>query len=60
MDVATIRPAIPSGLLAGGVVAIGRYIAADAAPGIAQALAEGGVRAFELTLNDPEADTTVQ
>ena len=56
MDVATTRPAIPSGLLAGGVVAIGRYVAAGAAPAIAKALADGGVRAFELTLNEPEAD----
>lgn len=56
VDVAATRPPIPPGLLAGGVVAIGRYIAADAAPGIARALADGGVRTFELTLNDPEAD----
>jgi len=56
VDVATTRPAVPPGLLAGGVVAIGRYIAAEAAPAIARALADGGVRAFELTLNDPEAD----
>ncbi len=56
MDVATTRPAIPPGLLAGGVVAIGRRVAADRAPEVAAALAEGGVRAFELTLNDPEAD----
>ena len=32
VDVATTRPAIPSGLLAGGVVAIGRHIAADDGP----------------------------
>ena len=56
MGVATTRPAIPSGLVAGGVVAIGRRVAADAAPDVAAALADGGVRAFELTLNDPEAD----
>jgi 2-dehydro-3-deoxyphosphogluconate aldolase/(4S)-4-hydroxy-2-oxoglutarate aldolase len=40
----------------GGVVAIGRRISAAAAPAIAEALAAGGVGAFELTLNDPEAD----
>ncbi len=56
MDVATTRPAIPSGLLAGGVVAIGRYVAPTAAPDVAKSLADGGVRAFELTLNDPEVD----
>ncbi len=52
----TFRPGIPAGLAAGGVVAIGRRIAADAAPGVAEALAASGVLAFELTLNDPEAD----
>jgi len=54
VGVATTRPAIPSGVIAGGVVAIGRRVAADAAPDVARALAEGGVRAFELTLNEPE------
>jgi 2-dehydro-3-deoxyphosphogluconate aldolase/(4S)-4-hydroxy-2-oxoglutarate aldolase len=43
-------------LLTGGVVAIGRHVAADSAPDVARALADGGVRAFELTLNEPEAD----
>lgn len=56
MDVAATRPAIPAGLAAGGVVAIGRYITWDRAPGVARALADGGVRAFELTLNAPESD----
>lgn len=50
------RPAIPTGLAAGGVVAIGRRVPADMAPRVAVALAEGGVRAFELTLNEPESD----
>jgi 2-dehydro-3-deoxyphosphogluconate aldolase/(4S)-4-hydroxy-2-oxoglutarate aldolase len=50
------RPAIPAGIAVGGVVAIGRHITADAAPAIAEALAAGEVLAFELTLNDPEAD----
>ena len=50
------RPAIPAGLSAGGVVAIGRRISPEAAPAVAEALAAGGVLAFELTLNDPEAD----
>ena len=56
MTEATARPAIPAGLSAGGVVAIGRRIAPDAAPAITEALVAGGVLAFELTLNDPEAD----
>jgi 2-dehydro-3-deoxyphosphogluconate aldolase/(4S)-4-hydroxy-2-oxoglutarate aldolase len=53
---AMARPAIPDGIAAGGVVAIGRHVTAAAAPAIAEALAGGGVRAFELTLNEPEAD----
>ena len=50
------RPTIPAGLAAGGVVAIGRGISAEAVPAIAEALAAGSIGAFELTLNDPEAD----
>ena len=49
------RPQIPAGLVAGGVVAIARGLAADAAPAVAGALARGGVRAFEITLNEPKA-----
>ena len=52
---ATTRPRIPAGITVGGVVAIGRRVSATAAPGVADALAAGGVRAFELTLNEPEA-----
>jgi 2-dehydro-3-deoxyphosphogluconate aldolase / (4S)-4-hydroxy-2-oxoglutarate aldolase len=50
------RPAIPPGLADPGVVAIGRHIAAEDVPGVAEALVAGRVRAFELTLNEPEAD----
>jgi 2-dehydro-3-deoxyphosphogluconate aldolase/(4S)-4-hydroxy-2-oxoglutarate aldolase len=50
------RPPIPDGLRSGGVVAIARRVSAATAPGIAGALALGGVRAFEITLNEPEAD----
>ena len=50
------RPAIPDGLLAGGVVAIGRRIGAARVAAIAAGLAAGGVGAFELTLNEPEAE----
>ena len=50
------RPAIPPGLASAGVVAIGRHVSASAVPAVAEALAAGGVRAFELTLNEPEAD----
>jgi 2-dehydro-3-deoxyphosphogluconate aldolase / (4S)-4-hydroxy-2-oxoglutarate aldolase len=50
------RPAIPFGLVSAGVVAIGRHIAAKHVRQVAEALGAGGVRAFELTLNEPEAD----
>ena len=53
MPSTTTRPQIPAGITTGGVVAIGRRVSAAAGPGIAAALADGGVRAFELTLNDP-------
>jgi 2-dehydro-3-deoxyphosphogluconate aldolase/(4S)-4-hydroxy-2-oxoglutarate aldolase len=51
---ATARPAIPTGMVEGGVVAIARRVPAANAPIIARALADGGVRAFEITLNQPE------
>jgi 2-dehydro-3-deoxyphosphogluconate aldolase / (4S)-4-hydroxy-2-oxoglutarate aldolase len=51
---ATARPAIPAGLLEGGVVAISRRLTPETALVVADALADGGVRAFEITLNDPQ------
>jgi 2-dehydro-3-deoxyphosphogluconate aldolase/(4S)-4-hydroxy-2-oxoglutarate aldolase len=39
-----------------GVVAIARHLDPDRALAIADSLAYGGVRAFELTLNEPESD----
>ncbi len=50
------RPAIPAVLASGGVVAIGRRMAGTVAQHVAAALTDGGVRALELTLNEPEAD----
>ncbi len=50
------RPAIPDGLRLGGVVAIGRRIDPSRVAAIIDGLARGGVQAFELTLNEPEAD----
>jgi 2-dehydro-3-deoxyphosphogluconate aldolase/(4S)-4-hydroxy-2-oxoglutarate aldolase len=47
------RPVIPAGLVTSGVVAIARRLTADTAPQIADALVEGGVLAFEITLNEP-------
>jgi 2-dehydro-3-deoxyphosphogluconate aldolase / (4S)-4-hydroxy-2-oxoglutarate aldolase len=49
------RPAIPAGIAQAGVVAIGRRQDPATVPGICDALLEGGVRAFELTLNEPES-----
>ena len=49
------RPAIPSGILEGRVIAIGRGLAPEAILSIAASLADGGVRAFEITLNSPAA-----
>lgn len=49
------RPAIPAGIIAAGVVAIARRPAADALDATVDALIEGGIGAFELTLNEPEA-----
>ncbi len=50
------RPTLPNGLREGGVVAIARRLDPTAVPAIADALAGGGIRAFELTLNDPQDD----
>jgi 2-dehydro-3-deoxyphosphogluconate aldolase/(4S)-4-hydroxy-2-oxoglutarate aldolase len=51
----TSRPSVPDGLTRGGVVAIARRLDPAVVPAIADALASGGVGAFELTLNEPEA-----
>jgi len=50
----TQRPDLPAGLVAGGVVAIGRRLPRDRVEAIADGLVAGGVGAFELTLNDPQ------
>jgi 2-dehydro-3-deoxyphosphogluconate aldolase / (4S)-4-hydroxy-2-oxoglutarate aldolase len=48
------RPCVPPGLTSGGVVAVARRLAPAGVASIADALVEGGVHAFELTLDDPE------
>ena len=48
------RPALPAGIAESGIVAIARHLAPDDVQAIADALADGGIRAFELTLDDPE------
>jgi 2-dehydro-3-deoxyphosphogluconate aldolase/(4S)-4-hydroxy-2-oxoglutarate aldolase len=47
------RPVLPTGLVSCGVVAIARRVTAETTPPVADALVEGGVLAFEITLNEP-------
>jgi 2-dehydro-3-deoxyphosphogluconate aldolase/(4S)-4-hydroxy-2-oxoglutarate aldolase len=47
------RPAIPDAILVPGVVAIARRLDATSIPAVAEGLLDGGVRAFELTLDEP-------
>jgi 2-dehydro-3-deoxyphosphogluconate aldolase/(4S)-4-hydroxy-2-oxoglutarate aldolase len=47
------RPALPEAITDPGVVAIARHLAPADVPAIVEGLAEGGIRAFELTLNEP-------
>jgi 2-dehydro-3-deoxyphosphogluconate aldolase/(4S)-4-hydroxy-2-oxoglutarate aldolase len=49
------RPAIPDQVLGPRIVAIGRRLDPARLAEVAAALREGGVRAFELTLDAPEA-----
>jgi 2-dehydro-3-deoxyphosphogluconate aldolase/(4S)-4-hydroxy-2-oxoglutarate aldolase len=49
-----IRPPLPAGIASAGVVAIARRLTPVAVPAIADALVAGGIRAFELTLNEPQ------
>jgi 2-dehydro-3-deoxyphosphogluconate aldolase/(4S)-4-hydroxy-2-oxoglutarate aldolase len=49
-----LHPALPDAIQVGRVIAIGRRVRAGAAAGIGAALAEGGIGAVELTLNEPE------
>jgi 2-dehydro-3-deoxyphosphogluconate aldolase/(4S)-4-hydroxy-2-oxoglutarate aldolase len=49
------RAAIPEALTSSGVVAIARGVDPDRVSTIALALLRGGISAFELTLNEPEA-----
>ena len=48
------RPSVPAELTDDGVVAIARRLAPADVPEISDALLAGGIRAFELTLNEPE------
>ena len=44
------RPTVPAPILAGRVIAVGRRLGPDEALRIGEALAAGGVRAYEVTL----------
>ena len=48
------RPAIPTAITETGVVAIARRLDPGTVAGMCDALLDGGIRAFELTLNEPE------
>lgn len=48
------RPRLPDAIRDPGVVAVARRFDAERAPAVADALLAGGVRALELTLDEPE------
>jgi 2-dehydro-3-deoxyphosphogluconate aldolase/(4S)-4-hydroxy-2-oxoglutarate aldolase len=48
------RPVVPDSILGPGVLAIGRRPDPANVRAMAEALAEGGIGAFELTLNEPQ------
>jgi len=50
------RPALPDGIVAGRVIAIARRMGPADVGSVVDGLLDGGVRAFELTLNEPEAE----
>src|ERR1700694_5669432 len=54
------RSPIPDEIHAGRVIAIGRRLALSAIVPIAEALVAGGVRAFEVTLDSPDAIAAIQ
>jgi 2-dehydro-3-deoxyphosphogluconate aldolase / (4S)-4-hydroxy-2-oxoglutarate aldolase len=53
---AIARPPVPSPILEGRAIAVGRRVPASTAPAIAEALVAGGVAAMEITLNEPETE----
>lgn len=48
------RPTLPRAITDPGVLAIARHLDASSLPPIADALRAGGIRALELTLNEPQ------
>jgi 2-dehydro-3-deoxyphosphogluconate aldolase/(4S)-4-hydroxy-2-oxoglutarate aldolase len=55
MTETTLRPAIPDAILASHLIAIGRRLDPAGVEAVAAALLDGGVRAFELTLDGAAA-----
>lgn len=55
LPAATGRPPIPNAISSGRVIAIGRGLPADRLEEIGEGLAAGGIGAFEVTLNSPNA-----
>ena len=49
------RTAIPAGITGPGILAIARHLDPAKVPSTCEALLDGGIRAFELTLNEPES-----
>jgi 2-dehydro-3-deoxyphosphogluconate aldolase/(4S)-4-hydroxy-2-oxoglutarate aldolase len=54
-DLPERRPPIPEEIHASRVIAIGRRLERNSVPQVAEALVAGGVRAFEVTLDSPDA-----
>jgi 2-dehydro-3-deoxyphosphogluconate aldolase/(4S)-4-hydroxy-2-oxoglutarate aldolase len=54
-DLSGRRPRIPDEIRASRVIAIGRRLERNSMPQVAEALVAGGVRAFEVTLDSPDA-----
>lgn len=50
------RPPVPDAITGPGVVAVARRLGPSTAPPLADALLAGGIRAFEITLDEPAAD----
>ncbi|MDQ6713927.1 MAG: bifunctional 4-hydroxy-2-oxoglutarate aldolase/2-dehydro-3-deoxy-phosphogluconate aldolase [Candidatus Dormibacteraeota bacterium] len=59
-DLPERRSPIPEEIRAGRVIAIGRRLERRAIVPIAEALVAGGVRAFEVTLDSPDAIATIR
>ncbi len=55
LDPASLRPRIPAPILEGRLIAIGRGLDPASTTAIGEALADAGIRAFEVTLNSRDA-----